>query len=194
MLDIIILDWDDTLFPTNWITKNKINLSNQNQTTNYVIYFEQLDRILSELLKKISGLGKLIIVTNALPSWIELSSIILPKTFLILKGIRVISARKQFRHITPNIMDWKKMAFRELVDELNDSVSTNIISVGDAEYEYEALISLDDNKKILKTVKFVKDPSYEIIIDQLNVLYDAIPSIVRYPNHLDLILSPIKSF
>lgn len=66
----------------------------------------------------------------------------------------------------------------------------NIISVGDAEYEYQALIALNNRKKeikkYLKSVRFVKNPTHDILIDQLEVLNDAIPDVWQKYNHLDL--------
>ena len=68
----------------------------------------------------------------------------------------------------------------------------NIISIGDADYEYKALVSLFkwkllNNKNIkLKSVRFIKAPSQNIIIDQINVLLKAIKSIVLCEKHLDL--------
>jgi hypothetical protein len=63
-----------------------------------------------------------------------------------------------------------------------------VISVGDAHYEYNALIGLynKDNKTLLKSVKFMNEPLHEVLIDQLNVLYDIIPKICHMTQHLDL--------
>ncbi len=63
---LFILDWDDTLFPTNWIRQNGINLTVSSTRDQYIIYFQELDRVLSKFLKKVISLGKVIIVTNAL--------------------------------------------------------------------------------------------------------------------------------
>ena len=43
---LIILDWDDTLFPTNWVMKRKINLLNTSERYQYTDYFQELDRVL----------------------------------------------------------------------------------------------------------------------------------------------------
>ena len=51
---LFILDWDDTLFPTTWTTKNNINLLDNSAREQYVIHFQQLDRILSSFLRSIS--------------------------------------------------------------------------------------------------------------------------------------------
>jgi hypothetical protein len=113
---------------------------------------------------------------------------------MLLTKIKVVSARKNHQNKSKNMMDWKKMAFKnELISMLEDKKIVNIISIGDAEYEYNALIDLykfspSDNKtkKILKSVKLMRDPSYELLLDQLEVLTDAIRDVSLGNNHLDL--------
>lgn len=186
---LIILDWDDTLFPTNWVVHNEIDLrSDSNQ---YLVYFHELDKILSKFLLKATRLGTVIIVTNALPDWVTLSSVVIPKTFKIMKSIELISARQLYQNVCKSSIEWKTHAFRDIIDrEFKKRSLSNVISIGDAEYEYQALISLNDiktqHKKYLKSVKFMRYPSHDILIDQLGVLNNAIPQIWLKEQHLDL--------
>ena len=50
----------------------------------------------------------------------------------------------------------------------------NIISIGDAEYEHQALISLSrtqlDKIKYLKSFRLIRDPTYEQLIEQIDLL------------------------
>ena len=62
---LIILDWDDTLFPTSWLYQNKIDLSDSHIRNEYQTLFAELDNILYSLLIKLINLGKVVIVTNA---------------------------------------------------------------------------------------------------------------------------------
>lgn len=178
---VIILDWDNTLFPTTWFMQNNINLKNSGQS---ISYFNQLDGILYKLLKRIKEYGTLIIVTNASLEWIDTSSAVLPKTRKILQKIKVVSARGNYQAANPNMIEWKKMAFKDEVAKHN----INVISVGDANYEYYALISLynEQNTVLLKSIKFVDDPHHETLIDQLDVMYETIPKISKLTKHLDL--------
>lgn len=188
---LFILDWDDTLFPTNWVMKNGINLMNSSTRDQYIIYFQELDRTLSSFIKKLTQMGKVIIVTNALLDWIHISSVVLPKTYSLLKKVKIVSARGTYKNKSSKMMDWKTMAFKDVVDEefKNDAI-INVISVGDAEYEYQALIALNDRTKnaprFLKSVRFVKNPSHDTLIDQLEVLSNAIPDVWEKNGHLDL--------
>jgi hypothetical protein len=186
---LIILDWDDTLFPTTWITTNEINLKNNIETDKYKQYFLQVDLDLNNLLIRLQQCGTVIIVTNALLSWIKLSTTILSKTSKTLTNIKVISARGDYQAKSQNPMDWKKLAFESVIQTMTKKIN-NIISVGDAEYEYNALISLFDNNpksyKLLKSVKFIKYPTKEVLIDQIRVLERASIKIATSKTHLDI--------
>lgn len=188
---LFILDWDDTLFPTNWVMKNGINLMSSSTRDQYIIYFQELDRTLSSFIKKLTQMGKVIIVTNALLDWIYVSSVVLPKTYVLLKKVKIVSARGSYKEKSSKMMDWKTMAFRDVVDEeFQNNMIINVISVGDAEYEYQALIALNKQKentpKYLKSVRFMKNPTHDTLIDQLEVLHLAIPEVWEKNEHLDL--------
>ena len=135
--------------------------------------------------------GKVIIVTNAMLEWINLSSSVLPKSHDVVNKLKVISARKEYQGKT-DMKNWKKMCF---LNEMNNHIQkynlNNIISMGDAEYEYHALVNLyksqnDHYDKFLKSVKFMKSPELEKLLDQLNIVADKAEHICKYKNHLDL--------
>jgi hypothetical protein len=195
---LIILDWDDTLFPTSWINKNNIEfLSAQNKTILYNKYFYRIDDNLYNLLSKLTKCGTVIIITNALLNWIDMSINILPKTSKLLKNnniIKIVSARGDFSHYTHNMTDWKKLAFkRELYLQLENKKINNIISIGDAEYEYIALINLYENNKqnyrLLKSIKFKRNPDIYDIDEQLQITNNAIINVCKHKKHLDLVFS-----
>ena len=85
-----------------------------------------------------------IIVTNARKGWVEFSS----KTFMpklhaiIMKYVRIISARLDYEDLYPmDTFKWKELTFLRLWDEkgfLEKSPITNLIALGDSEYEMEA--------------------------------------------------------
>lgn len=185
---LVILDWDNTLFPSTWVTKSFINLNNVETRYKYLDFFTELDELIYTLLKKILYKSKVIIVTNAMPIWIKISSSVLPKTQNLLKNIKVVSARKNFQKISTDATEWKKFAFKaEVKNVLDTENKQNILSIGDASYEYKALISLYDKNKILKSIKFLEDPTFDILKDQIEVLIDNIESIIEYPKYLDLV-------
>jgi len=195
---LIILDWDDTLFPTTWITTNSIDIKEIRENNKLMDYFKQVDNELSSLLKILINLGNVIIVTNAMLNWINLSLTILPLTSKLIrksnkqtKLIEVISARAKCQEQTSNPMEWKKITFNELIyNAYSDKKINNVISIGDAEYEYTALVELyeHDNKnyKLLKSVKFIKYPTRDVLLDQLKVLQRVVRRICVIKKHLDL--------
>lgn len=175
---IIILDWDDTLFPTTWTVQKNIYVNDHNK---YIIIFSQLDNILHTFLTKCLINSTVVIVTNATIKWIKKSLNLLPYTKeLINKNINVVSAKDMYQSSHPNdSFLWKKMVFTKYKNFFN------IISIGDAEYEYEALINLYDNNKLLKAIKLLKFPQFDYLIDQINVLNNLIINIVHVHTHMD---------
>jgi hypothetical protein len=177
---LIILDWDDTLFPTTWVNKYNIDIINKNNQILYQKFFKNLDEILEKLFRILIKCGNVMIITNALLNWIDISSKILPLTSNFIQNanvIKIISARGEYSKNNFDPMEWKRLAFAKELQKLNKNIN-NIISIGDAEYEYNALIKLystDTNKfKLLKTVKFIRNPDINHLIDQIKILYNSI--------------------
>lgn len=189
MKTLIILDWDDTLFPTSWAIRNNLNLQLRENREKYLPLFTNLDLLLSRFLTRCMRYGRVVIVTNALPCWIRDSSAVLPRTAKILPSLRVISARELYQAEYPDMMEWKKHTFREQVMGESHEKVLNIVSVGDADYEYRALVNLYNwrrkNKKILKAIKLLPSPTRSTLVDQLQVLHRAIPEICEREDHLD---------
>lgn len=224
MKNLIIIDWDDTLFPTSWILKNNINIITKNylNNENIVKLIEKLDIVLYKLLELMISIGTVIIITNATTSWIKQCCSILSKSNeIIKKNIDIISANDNYSKKYPlNISMWKKkefdyQVFKYLknngyislnnidnniythVKKINDTITKNnkiikhsILSIGDSNYEYNALINLYDitnNIVNLKTIRFKQDISIEIFIDQLKLLRENIVIICEINNHADFV-------
>lgn len=187
---LFILDWDDTLFPTKWTFKNGINLLIPSKRDQCIVYYQELDKVLSIFLQTLTKHGRVIIVTNAAKDWVSISSVVLPQTSELLKRIKIVSAKETYRTKSSNSMDWKTMAFRDIINyEFKNSLLMNVISIGDAEYEYQALIALNKLNhpvKYLKSIRFMENPSHDVLIDQLQVLNNVIPDIWEKSNHMDL--------
>jgi hypothetical protein len=184
---LIILDWDNTLFPTTFVNTNKINLTTNSSKTKLLSVFAELDNLLYKLFQKILNIADLMIITNASLSWINMSSFVLPNTRTLFPRVKIYSARNEFQN-SSNMDSWKINSFKKNV---NNNYQ-NIISIGDALFEYNALVKLyfdnPSNKRFLKTIKLLEEPSFDKLIDQLGVIYNAINDIVATNSHLDLIL------
>jgi len=194
---LIILDWDDTLFPTSWTMNNDISLSNSDNIGKYKIIYTELDNVLCNFLYKCLSLGRVVIVSNASTQWIKASSKILPYTQkLLLDQILVLSARELYQHV-PNMSLWKDFTFKNTVSSFfHHKQPQNIVSIGDAEYEYAALVQLynwnPNKKRLLKNIKFMKTPDYHTLIDQLTVLNKYIQKICKKRKHVDLLFKNIN--
>lgn len=188
---LIILDWDDTIFPTSWVINNYLDLTDPGVRQTFNDSFEDIDRIVYKLLCRMSKLGKIIIITNAMPEWVHLSGSMLRKTNDILKRIDIISARKD-NHDKVEMKDWKKMSFYKELERHNKKYSTNnIISIGDAAYEYHALINLYNyqNKyfdRYLKAIQLKRKPCCNTLKEQIEMLNKKIKKICSHKHHLDL--------
>jgi hypothetical protein len=212
LTNIFIIDWDDTLFPTNWVTKNNIDITNSESYNKYKLFFIELDNILSNVINSLNKLGNVFIVSNASLTWIKNCLSILPYTNKLINAFRInlISARDNFFNknlegFNPensSIIDWKISCFQDVLVNVLNSIAgkfneknyLNIISIGDANYEYVALMNLNNFFKInkldinylLKNIKFIEKPEFNIIIEQLITLRKNIQTIVDKLHFVDL--------
>jgi len=191
MNNYAFIDWDDTLFPTSWTVNNTIDIKNKNS----ILLFKSLDDTLCQFLLKLQKFCIIVIITNALTSWVNLTLTVLPSTNIIMKNIKIISARELYQN-KYTMIDWKKHTFKYILHNMlvkaaiPKSHYVNIISIGDAEYEYNALIDLNnwapERRKTLKAIKLITNPSLDILLDELRILYKAAPFISNSRKYMDL--------
>lgn len=179
----IILDWDDTLFPTTWANRKMMRIVDNNERYKYADIFKPLDNVLVKLLNLLTRYGKVCIITNATRRWVEISSLVLPQTNTILNNIDVFSAKEEYIDRTTDHMKWKIFKFHDLIKEdCNHHKLLNIVSIGDALNEYYALSNLsehfNDKIKFLKTIKLNKQPKLGELIEELNALCKILPNII----------------
>jgi hypothetical protein len=116
----------------------------------------------------------------------------LPKTAQIINNnIPILSAREMYKGQFPNdMMEWKKHTFKHILQAPNNKFQ-NIVSIGDAEYEFLATINLYDqqahvNNKYLKTIRLFLEPSFDTLLNQLDILSKNCDKIITCERHLDL--------
>lgn len=212
LTNLFIIDWDDTLFPTTWINKNNIDFNKPNSHDEYKLYFLELDKTISHLLESLNQIGDIFIVTNANINWIKscLLKLNLTRKTIIGNNIRIVSARDSYSRNNSSPTEWKILTFQDIIEDIINKINKNIkpntiiniISIGDAMYEYIALINLDnfiksyiddknhkDNKNfnyLLKNIKFIEKPEFDCIIDQMQVLHKNSHDIVNKLEFIDL--------
>lgn len=173
---IVIFDWDDTLFPTTFLTF--VGFEKAQTEAKIQKFLNKIDKHVSKLLNKAIKFGKTCIVTNASHNWVETSSErYLPMTYEVLRknDISVISARAKYESQFPNEPKrWKLEAFLELKANLMGSVLTNIICIGDSTLELEAAQHICSalSQAILKTIKFKQAPRIEELLKQQEVVLE----------------------
>ncbi|KAH8584698.1 uncharacterized protein ELE39_000649 [Cryptosporidium sp. chipmunk genotype I] len=172
---LIIVDWDDTLLPTTWLSWNKqLDLKNTN-----------FGRIVADFLRKATELGQVVIITNAEPRWVyETSELYLPEILYYLRVIPICSAR-QFAQGGPNDMKyWKYRAFNCVIQQFSNSFEgiKNIISIGDSQWDRDAVFNVFENNKSIeitpKAVKFLGSPSFEALGEEILILTSKLEEIV----------------
>jgi len=186
---LFIFDWDDTLFPTSWSFKQNINLKQENKVQ-YINIYKELDVVLYNIFMKLLKSHYVIIITNASVEWVKLSMSVLLNTSKILNNVKIISAKEKY-HEYNNPSFWKIYAFN---DEVNIIIKKNklksVISLGDALYEYNALVELyhphKHNIKYFKTVKFLKDSTLNTLMTQLMLVFKSLDNLADTSKHLDL--------
>jgi hypothetical protein len=189
---LIFIDWDDTFFPTTWVFNKGVELLDPKIREEYSKIFRDLDILLHKFLVKLSQYGKIVIITNAMTEWVQLSGSLLRNTHQIMKNIPVLSAKQNYKHKTLNQKLWKTMCFEDTVQiYANQYKISNIISIGDALYEYDALVNLykkqkQHHERYLKAIQLTKNPTYNKLYEQLYIMYNCIEKICHHKNHLDI--------
>ena len=178
---IIIFDWDDTLFPTSFLTPGGIfneDIKLSEVDKNKLLILEQCTfTLLNEAIKK----GNVYIITNAGKGWVEYSANkFYPSIKNFLSEIEIISARGEYEKMYPgNSRQWKIQAFLTLLKYVDIKLVTNIICIGDSLFEMEAgrILASKFTKAFIKTVKFKEVPKLDELIKQLKLVCNQFNSI-----------------
>jgi uncharacterized protein (DUF1697 family) len=195
--NLILLDWDDTILPTSWLLQNKITIEN-------VIYSKLIEDLsihqncCYEFFTQLLKCSNIIIITNAEQGWVEEScKKILPRVWPIISNIKIVSARTSYMAIADCPFTWKELAFRvqiEVYVKNNPNIVKNIMSIGDAVYERNALMLVSKDLKnmasnyYIKSIKFHDNPDIYLLIQQLDIVSTNIIEILKKNSDLDLML------
>jgi len=198
---IIIFDWDDTLCPsTTCMRHHGLNVLGAPPEGTVAQQLEELSREVSLLLEQAATLTeKVVVVTNAEEGWVDLScKAWLPYLQDTLTNCEVASARSMWepRGIA-SPAGWKARAFEDVIDRFYSQYKhqswKNIISIGDAPHEREALSRVvrwapsgHGKRCRSKSVKFILRPSIEQLIREIQLLRESLKEIVWHDDDLDL--------
>ena len=94
---IIIFEWDDTLFPTSFLTPSRIFDENMNLNNNDKNILLKLEQAALKILTKSVEEGDVFIITNAINGWVENSAHrFYPNISQILDKIKIIYAKEEY--------------------------------------------------------------------------------------------------
>eukprot|EP01083_Nonionella_stella_P114134 337120_1 len=181
--NLIIWDWDDTIFPT-YAFRTHQDRKDKHFKAKLSILVCLIERVFTEMID-IYGASNIIIVTNGSPSWVHKClnvDIVRPiflkfQTLLQTHKIQSISAStpEMTRRYPTNPYKWKETVFSRLFRRVFDGKYTGgvphvpcITSIGDSLYEYKASFNASRHMKhrILNRVKFKSNPSLNDMIFQ----------------------------
>ena len=164
---IFILDWDDTLMCTSFISSKTKSLSDEEK--NIII---NLGKIVSIFLKECLKYGNIIIMTNSSEKWLKKTS----ENYLkiekdIIGNITIISTRDRYYKKGINPTKWKEMAVGEILLKYGDKIE-NLICGSDSESDIEVFKNISKlNEDInISTIKFKTKPSPSIMIKEIEYL------------------------
>jgi len=193
--NLIIFDWDDTLFPTTWLREQGLLENGAVITQQQDEQLQALADVVAVTLEVAKKRGGVAIVTNAEQGWVEMScEAIMPSLRAHLEGVRIVSARS--RHEKQGVFaptTWKCLAFEELVDDFYSAsgksdmtLRRNIVSLGDSEHEMEALMWVAAGTECdAKCLKWVQQPGLEQLREQHELIAGLLDDVVDHDGNLD---------
>jgi hypothetical protein len=196
---LIIIDWDDTLNPSTWCLKNGV-LTVRQSTQKELQSLRELSLLVVNTLKKCMQHGLLVIVTNAEAGWVEASSrTLLPDVYSLLGSIPVISARSTFESLVRDAPSlWKAMTFSRVVSEWSESLGEDlllgdelpdVLSIGDAQHEREALFHICAQHEVKfrsKSIKLMERPTIDDLKKQHLAIVDKLDAVTSSSSVVDI--------
>jgi hypothetical protein len=208
---VIVLDWDDTMFPSAAVCKDDIITTTIKVAQRFGTELETYETAAILCIRElVRAARRVVIVTNAEQGWVELCCNRYVKrlgAYIREQGIQVISARSRFEQEYPDACDsWKRRAFQCILNgtiqngtihpvqesDSKQTTSKHIISIGDSLAERAAAAQLADSKDDIYLVKNLKcndAPSIKLMTHQFAYITRIIDSIASFPMNLDLKLS-----
>ena len=194
--NIFIFDWDDTLFPTSWLSSknyinnnmklvSQLNLEDQFTLTTY-------SQKIAVLLEKCLHIGHVIVITNADNGWIkECISKFMPNLVELITRIQCYSAKHLFQE-TFIPFYWKVATFSyALRNYMDEKQQTSIISFGDSEYEKNAnkLFCMNYKNCYSKVIKYIENPTITQLEKENDLVCNYINHICNYTGNIDNIIN-----
>jgi hypothetical protein len=190
--NLIIFDWDDTLFATTSIGYNECDINDKKFSTELENNFIIISEIVLKILEKAIKYYKVVIITNAEIGWVEFSSQkLIPDVLKFIQehNIDIISARAKYSNKVNNHLEWKTHTFQDLLDSFGN-IKLNVTSFGDNISERMALKNLNGtNIALKKSIKFIETPTIKNLINELRLILESFDQIITCTEDLDIMLT-----
>lgn len=193
--NLILFDWDDTLFPKTFLTTLPHNLIRMDFETGRISLLKVrepelhnelhlLDSVASKNLIYARTLGTVKIVTHSSKNMVIGSCgkyMPLLENILHEENIEILSTYDEHKHnelLQQRV--YKTLTFSRLVTDLSQSYK-QVVSIGDGKAEERAVEGLEGllPKNKLKFVKFKPKPDVSDLVEQLAVLTDVLDLIIN---------------
>ena len=181
---VFILDWDDTLMCTYFISLKIHGLSVEEQNI-----VSNLGKVVTKFLKECSKYGKVIIMTNSCEDWMRKTAEnylkIKPETF---DNIQIISTRDKYLKKGIAKKNWKEIELKDLINKYGDKIE-NLICASDSDKDIDVFKNISNIKKDINisTIKFKKKPSPLILKKEIEYLNKYLFEIIGTNKHFYLI-------
>jgi len=191
-----IFDWDDTLFPTSWLSDCDLLFapSLAGLKESFRAALAELAEAAEEALQQALALGRVVIVTNAAEGWVQDSCRrLMPSLAPTLAQLRIVSARALAEPLgVRSPTEWKTLAFRAEVRafraQLGDEGRCSVLALGDSVHEHSALLQAagEHERCLAKSLKFAERPSIEQLVEELRLASGGLEEIVEFDGDLDV--------
>jgi len=173
--NIIIFDWDDTLFPTTYLTPKGIYIERET-TQEESLLFKDLELSVLKLILFAVNKGETYILTNSILKWVHYCiQNYYPKVKEVLDKVKIISSRELYEQKFPNnSKKWKLESYLNIatLTKYNKKMLTNIINISDSSSDITAVTKLSESfvNVILKTLKFKDAPNLQDLSKELKLV------------------------
>lgn len=190
---LVIFDWDNTLFPSTFLSSNKCTL-NSNIPPTIHEQISKLEELAITLITTAQQHGQVAIITNAEFGWVELScKKYFPNLHPLLESVIVMSAQTTFKQQYPDEpIKWKECAFEKILYDLPHI--NHVVSIGDSDFEHTACryIAKNNPNIITKLVKLIDLPSIDDMYRQTNLVINSFSEFHKLNVHSEF--HTMKSF
>jgi hypothetical protein len=199
---LVILDWDDTILPTSYLTQHNLREDAEDIPTCFVVALEAYAQVAAATIAGLGKLGRVVIVTNAETGWVELTcGKFLPSLQALVEQTEVVSARSKFEplgFLQP--VEWKEKMFDLKIkehfgireDPHGPSMDAtpqrrNVLSLGDASHEREAIHRVaKPTGCVPKSLKFMERPDLGHLRQEHELIQSYLDELVHHEGPLDL--------